>query len=100
MAERWPWLDEWKRNLTDVLSLSASAAASLGLPQPGLLIGDPFTMIVDAARNWLIGKKRTFMLTRRPQPGNLRSYCPGCAGDRWADRGPGANRMAVRHKCS
>ena len=60
MAERWPWLDEWRRNLTDVLSLSSAAAASLGLPQPGLLIGDPFTMIVDAARNWLIGKRRTF----------------------------------------
>ena len=60
MAERWPWLDEWRRNLTDVLSLSSAAAASLGLPQPGLLIGDPFTAIVDTARNWLIGKKRTF----------------------------------------
>jgi hypothetical protein len=59
MADRWPF-DEWKRNLADVLSLSSAAAASLGLPQPGLLMGDPFKVIVDAARNWLIGKKRTF----------------------------------------
>jgi hypothetical protein len=60
MAERWPWVDDWKRNLGEVLSLSSAAAASLGLPQPPLLAGDPFTMIVDAARNWLIGKQRTF----------------------------------------
>jgi hypothetical protein len=60
MAEWWPWAEEWKRGLTEVLSLSSAAAASLGLPQPGLLAGDPFTAIVDTARNWLIGKKRTF----------------------------------------
>jgi hypothetical protein len=54
MAERWPF-DEWKRNLTDVLSLTSTAAASLGLP-----VGDPFSMILDTARRWLIGKKRTF----------------------------------------
>jgi hypothetical protein len=60
VSERWPWVDDWKRNLTEVLSLSSAAAASLGLPQPPLLAGDPFTMIVDTARNWLIGKKRTF----------------------------------------
>ena len=59
MAERRPF-DEWKRNLSGVLSLSSAAAAALGLPQPGLLIGDPFAAIVDGARNWLIGKKRTF----------------------------------------
>jgi len=59
MAERWPF-DEWKRNLTDVLNFTSAAAASLGLPQPGLLHGDPFTVIVDTARNWLIGKQRTF----------------------------------------
>jgi hypothetical protein len=52
--------EEWKRNLTDVFSLTSAAAASLGLPQPGLLAGDPFTVITDTARNWLIGKKRTF----------------------------------------
>jgi len=59
MAEWWPF-DELKKNLTEVLSLSSAAVASLGLPQPGLLAGDPFTVIVDTARNWLIGKKRTF----------------------------------------
>ena len=65
MAERWPWVDDWKRNLGEVLSLSSAAAASLGLPQPGLLVGDPFAVIVDAARNWLIGKKRTFTFAGR-----------------------------------
>ncbi len=65
MTERWPWIDDWKRNLTEVLSLSSAAAASLGLPQPGLLMGDPFTTVVDTARNWLIGKKRTFTIAGR-----------------------------------
>ena len=64
MAERWPF-DEWRRNLSEVLSLSSAAAASLGLPQPGLLMGDPFTAIVDTARNWLIGKRRTFTFSGR-----------------------------------
>ena len=64
MAERWPF-DEWKKNLTDVLSLTSAAAASLGLPQPGLLVGDPFSLIVDTARKWLIGKRRTFALAGR-----------------------------------
>lgn len=59
MAERWPF-DEWKRSLADVLSFTSAAAASLGLPAAGLLAGDPFTVIVDTARNWLIGKRRTF----------------------------------------
>ena len=59
MAERWAF-DEWKRNLSEVLSLSSAAAASLGLPQPGVLLGDPVTMIVDTARNRLIGKRTTF----------------------------------------
>lgn len=45
--------------------MSSAAAASLGLPQPGLLLGDPFTAIVDTARNWLIGKKRTFAVAGR-----------------------------------
>ncbi len=64
MAERWPF-DEWKRNLSGVLSLTSAAAASLGLPAAGLLAGDPFTVIVDTARNWLIGKQRTFTLGGR-----------------------------------
>jgi hypothetical protein len=59
MADRRPF-DDWKRNLGEVLSLSSAAAASLGLPQPGLLIGDPFGVIVDTARNVLIGRRRTF----------------------------------------
>jgi len=64
VAERWPF-DEWKRNLGEVLSLSSAAAASLGLPQPSLLKGDPFTAIVDTARNWLIGRRRTFTFAGR-----------------------------------
>src|SRR5260370_1168586 len=64
MAEWWPfdrsWADEWKRNWTEVLNMSSAAAQSLGLPQPGILPGDPFTAIMDAARGWLIEKKRTF----------------------------------------
>jgi len=42
-----------------MLSASSAAAASLGLPQPGTLPGDPFGLLVDAARIWLTGKKRT-----------------------------------------
>ena len=61
----WRPFEDWKRNLSEVLSLSSAAAASLGLPQPGLLVGDPFTVIVDAARNWLTGKRRTFSLAGR-----------------------------------
>jgi hypothetical protein len=64
MPERRPF-DEWKRSLTEVLSLSSAAAASLGLPQPSLLLGDPFSVIVAGARNWLIGKKRTFAFSGR-----------------------------------
>jgi hypothetical protein len=54
------WAEEWKRSLGEVVSLSAAAAASLGLPQAGALVGDSFGALVDAARNWLIGKQRTF----------------------------------------
>ena len=64
MAERWPF-EEWRKSLSDVLSLTSAAAASLGLPAAGLLTGDPFTAIVDTARNWLIGKRRTFTLGGR-----------------------------------
>jgi hypothetical protein len=54
------WAEDWKRSLGEVLSLSAAAAASLGLPAPAALAGDSFAALVDAARSWLIGKKRTF----------------------------------------
>jgi hypothetical protein len=54
------WAEDWKRSLGEVLSLSAAAAASLGLPQPAALAGDSFAALVEAARSWLIGKKRTF----------------------------------------
>jgi hypothetical protein len=36
-----------------------AAAQSLGLPTPGILPGDPFSMLVDAARAFLVGKRRT-----------------------------------------
>jgi LmeA-like phospholipid-binding len=69
MAEWWPFdrtrVDEWKRNWTGILSMSDAAAASLGLPQPSTLVGDPFAVVVDAARTWLIGKKRTFKFAER-----------------------------------
>jgi hypothetical protein len=54
------WAEDWKRSLGEVLSLSAAAAASLGLPQPAALAGDSFAALVEAARSWLIGKERTF----------------------------------------
>ena len=63
MADWWPfdrsWADELKRSWTHVLNMSSSAAQSLGLPSLGFLPGDPFGAIVDAARAWLVGKKRT-----------------------------------------
>lgn len=60
MADWLPsWADEWRRNFTGVLNLSSAAAQSLGLPQVGTMFGDPFSVIVDAARSALIGKKRT-----------------------------------------
>lgn len=59
MADWWPfdrsWADELKRSWAEALNLSSAAAQSLGLP----LAGDPFTSLVDAARTWLVGKKRT-----------------------------------------
>ena len=36
-----------------------AAAASLGLPTPGILPGDPFSVLVDAVRSFLVGKRRT-----------------------------------------
>jgi hypothetical protein len=64
MTEWWRFdrsrTDEWKRAWTEIVSMSSAAAASIGLPQPGTLPGDPFAVLVDAARAWLTGKKRTF----------------------------------------
>src|SRR5450755_2966233 len=60
----WPfdrsWANEWKRNWSEVLNMTSAASASMGLPLPKTLPGDPFAAIVEAARGWLIGKKRTF----------------------------------------
>ena len=60
----WPfdrsWANEWKRNWSEVLNMTTAASASMGLPLPKTLPGDPFAAIVEAARAWLIGKKRTF----------------------------------------
>jgi LmeA-like phospholipid-binding len=36
-----------------------AAAQSLGLPTPGILPGDPFGLLVDAARTWLVNSERT-----------------------------------------
>lgn len=64
MAEWWPFdrarVEDWKRNWSGILTLSDAAAATLGLPQPSTLVGDPFSVIVDTARTRLIGKRRTF----------------------------------------
>lgn len=64
MTERWPfdrsWADDWKRSWSDIIAMSSAAAASVGLPQPGTLPGDPVAALVEAARAWLIGKKKTF----------------------------------------
>jgi hypothetical protein len=64
MAEWWPFdrsrADEWKRNWTELLNMTSAASASIGLPLPKTLPGDPFAAIVEAARAWLVGKKRTF----------------------------------------
>src|SRR5260370_34017875 len=64
MTERWPfdrsWADDWKRSLSDIIAKSSAAAASVGLPQLGTLPGDPVAALVEAARAWLIGKKKTF----------------------------------------
>ncbi len=58
-SDRW-WPDEWKRTWTELLSLSKSAGALIGMPIPQTLPGDPFGAIVDAVRARLIGKNRTF----------------------------------------
>jgi hypothetical protein len=108
MADWWPfdrsWADELKRNWTEVLNMSSAAAQSLGLPQPGFLPGDPFGAIVEAARAWLIGKKRTLRFSGRADggPGQERppaSRPPACARGRAGPgggvrRGPGRLPLA------
>jgi len=54
------WAEEWRRSFGAVFAASSAAAASLGLPQPGTIPGDPLMMLVGAARAWLIGKNRAF----------------------------------------
>jgi len=69
MAEWWPsgrsWAGDWRRSWSDLLSASSAVAASLGLPASGVLPGDPFTVVVDAARAWLVGLPRTFRISGR-----------------------------------
>jgi hypothetical protein len=70
MATPWPfdyhrWLDEWKRGLTELLSLPSAVGASIGLPFPQTLPGDPFGLIVDVVRARLIGQNRTFRVNGR-----------------------------------
>ena len=45
------WAEEWRRNWAGVLFTSSAAAVSLGVPSPGTLPGDPFTIMVAAARS-------------------------------------------------
>ncbi len=67
MAEWWPlgrsWADDWRRNLSDMLSVSSDVFASLGLPSPATLPGYPFAAVVGAARAWLVGKPRSFRVS-------------------------------------
>ncbi len=53
MAEWWPF------------DRVRAAAQSLGLPTPGVFPGDPFSVLVDAARAFLVGRKRIDQLRRR-----------------------------------
>jgi hypothetical protein len=67
VAEWWPlgrsWTDDWRRNWSDMLSASSALFASLGLPSPATLPGDPFAAVVAAARAWLVGKPRSFRIS-------------------------------------
>ena len=69
MAEWWPsgrsWAGDWRRSWSDLLSASSAVAASLGLPVSDVLPGDPFGVVVDAARAWLVGRPRTFRISGR-----------------------------------
>ncbi len=67
MADWWPlgrsWAEDWPRNWLGMLSESSALLASLGLPSPATLPGDPFTAVVGAARAWLVGKPRSFRVS-------------------------------------
>ena len=64
MAEWWPFdrsrVGQFQRGFSEVLAMSSAAAAAIGLPPPGTLLGDPFAAIVDTARAVVIGRQRTF----------------------------------------
>ena len=67
MAEWWPlgrsWAGDWPRNWLDMLSESSGLFASLVLPSPATLPGDPFAAVVGAARACLVGKPRSFRIS-------------------------------------
>jgi len=69
MAEWWPfdrsWADDWRRNWSDMLSASSAIAASLGLPTRAGLPRDLFSVVVEAARAWLVGQPRAFRVSGR-----------------------------------
>jgi hypothetical protein len=69
VAEWWPsgrsWAGDWRRSWSDLLSASSAVAASLGWPASDVLPGDPFSVVVDAARAWLVGLPKTFRISGR-----------------------------------
>ena len=69
VAEWWPsgrsWPGDWRRSWSDLLSASSTVAASLGWPASDVLPGDPFGVVVDAARGWLVGQPRTLRISGR-----------------------------------
>lgn len=70
MTEWWPFdrsrVGEWMRGWTEILAMSSAGTAP---PQPGTQPvsqpADPFAALADAARGWLVGKKRTFRFDGR-----------------------------------
>jgi hypothetical protein len=69
VAEWWPsgpsWAGDWRRSWSDLLSASSAVAASLGWPASDVLPGDPFGVMVDAARAWLVDQPKTFRISGR-----------------------------------
>ncbi|HYB16711.1 MAG TPA: LmeA family phospholipid-binding protein [Streptosporangiaceae bacterium] len=63
MVEWWPfdrsWVEEWQRNWIEMLSMPSAAVTPADLP------GDPFAVMMAAARAWLVGKKRTLRFSGR-----------------------------------